>query len=88
LQNAKIHTKAAEVNEGRAPGDCAKISEIHQLVKEDTDLQNLLKEDKQILKNPVTKLWDLKKNGACPSNKASAMDYRTEVKDLNDRWWC
>jgi hypothetical protein len=84
LQNAKIHVKAAEVNEGQAPGDCAKISEIRQLVKEDPVLQNLSEKDQQMLKNLVTELWELKKNGACPSNKASAIDYHTEIKDLND----
>lgn len=84
LQNAKVHVKAAEVNTGWALGDCAKLSEIHQLVKEDPDLQNLSKEDERILKNLVASLRELKKNGAHPSNKASAVDYHTEVKDLND----
>ena len=85
LQNAKVHAKAAEVNTGQAPGDCVKLSEIRRLVKEDPALQNLSEEGEAILKNSVTALRDLRKIGAHPSNKASAVDYRNEVRDLNDR---
>jgi len=85
LQNAKVHAKAAEVNAGRAVGDCAKLSEIRRLVKEDADLQNLSEEGEERLKSSVLELRDLKKNGARPSNKSSASDYRLEVQDINNR---
>jgi len=85
LHNAKIHAKAEEVNAGRLRGDCAKLPEIRRLVMEDTDLQNLTEEGENTLKMAVTMQRDLKKIGARPSNKSSAMDYRAEVRDINDR---
>jgi hypothetical protein len=85
LENAKLHAKSLEVNEGRAPGDCAKLPELRRLVREDTSLQNLSEEAEKLLRDDVVALRDLKKIGARPSNKACAMDYRTEVRNLNDR---
>ena len=74
-----------EVNADRAPGDYAKLSELRQLVKEDPALQNLSEETEKLLKDDVVTMRDLKKTGARPSNKACSLDYRGEVRELNDR---
>jgi hypothetical protein len=53
LENAKIHAKSLEVNADRALGDCAKLPELRQLVKEDLALQNLSEETEKLLKDDV-----------------------------------
>ena len=73
------------MNVGRAPGDCAKLPELCQLAKEDLALQNLSEESQKVLKDGVLAMRDVKKVGAHPSNKACALDYRSEVRELNDR---
>ena len=85
LENAKLHAKSLEVNVGRAQGDCAKLPELRQLVKEDLALQNLSEESQKVLKDGVLAMRDVKKVGTRPSNKACALDYRSEVRELNDR---
>ena len=85
LENAKIHAKSLEVNADRALGDCTKLSELHQLVKENPALQNLSEESIKLLKDDVLMMRDVKKTGAHPSNKACSLDYRTEVRGLNDK---
>jgi hypothetical protein len=65
IQNAKIHAKAVEVNAGVScplfplfltdslvdlgVGECLKLSEIKQLVKDDPLLQDLSAEQEEIL---------------------------------------
>lgn len=85
LENAKLHAKSLEVNADRAPGDGIKLPELYRLVREDPALQNLSKETEKLLRDTVVDLRDLKKTGAHPLNKAYAVDYRAEVRDLNDR---
>ena len=85
LENAKLHAKSLEINADRASGDCIKLPELRRLVREDPALQNLSKEAEKALKDSVVELRDLKKTGARPLNKACAVDYRTEVRDLNDQ---
>lgn len=53
LENAKIHAKSLEVNADCALGDCTKLSELCQLVKEDPALQNLSEESIKLLKDDV-----------------------------------
>jgi hypothetical protein len=84
LENAKLHAKSLEVNESCTPKDCVKLLELRRLVREDPAFQNLSKEAEKLLMDNVVKLQDLKKIRAHPSNKAFALDDRTEVHDLND----
>ena len=85
LENAKLHAKALEVNADRAQGDCAKLPELCQLVKEDLALHNLSDEAEKLLKDGVLALQDLKKTGARPSNKACSLDYHAKVSELNNK---
>ena len=84
LENAKLHVKSLEVNEGRAQGNCAKLPELRWLVKEDLALQNLSEETEEMLKDDLLMMQDLKKTGACPTNKGCALDYQAEICELND----
>ena len=75
LENAKLHVKSLEVNEGCAQGNCTKLPELRQLMKEDPALQNLSEEAKKMLKDDLLMMRDLKKTGAHPANKGCALDY-------------
>lgn len=85
LENAKLHAKSLEVNADRAPGNCAKLSELRLLVKDDPALNNLSEDSMKLLKDGLLASRDVKKTGARPSNKACSLDYRAEVRELNDR---
>ena len=76
--------KSLEVNEGCAQGNCAKLLELHWLVKEDPALQNLSEEAEEMLKDDLLTMQDLKKTGVHPTNKGCALDYRAEICELND----
>ena len=73
-----------EVNEGRAQSNCAKLLELRWLMREDPALQNLSEEAEEMLKDDLLVMQDLKKTGACPTNKGCALDYQAEIHELND----
>ena len=85
LENAKLHAKSLEVNADCDLGDCVKLSELRQLVKGDLAFQNLSEEAEKLLKDDVLAMQDVKKTGACPSNKVCSFDYRAEVHEFNEK---
>ena len=66
LENAKLHAKLLEVNEGHAQGNCAKLPELRQLVKEDPALQNLSEEAEEMPKDDLLTMQDLKEDWSPP----------------------
>ena len=52
-ENAKLHVKSLEVNEGHAQGNCTKLPELRRLMKEDLALQNISEEAEKMLKDDL-----------------------------------
>jgi hypothetical protein len=68
----------------REVGDRLRIAEIRQLVKDDPSLQDLSKAQEIELRNELLSARDQKRQGARPSNRSAAQDYRRQVEQLND----
>ncbi|KAI0245566.1 hypothetical protein BJV78DRAFT_1287477 [Lactifluus subvellereus] len=69
LENVKIHKKSVEMNADRDAGNRVCINELHQLVKDDPNLQNLLKAQEAELREELM---------------SAAQDYRRQLEQLND----
>ena len=69
----------------RSRGDCIKLSELRQRVKEDPAMQNLSKDEEEELRKEVTDLREQRQLGARPTNAAACQDYRHQLKSLNDQ---
>ncbi|KAG6848529.1 hypothetical protein H0H93_016284 [Arthromyces matolae] len=82
MWNARVKHKAMELNEGRAKGDCVKLSDIQAQVREAIDKGEYsdTEDDKMIeeLKNSR----ELKSKGARSSNRAAAVDYNGTTRRL------
>ena len=100
IENAKIHKKSIEMNEGtlitsyfgflsflnkgREIGDRLRINELRLLVKDDPKLQNLSKAEEKELQEELLASREEKRLGARPSNRSAAQDYRRHIAQIND----
>ncbi|RDB20088.1 hypothetical protein Hypma_012876 [Hypsizygus marmoreus] len=82
LQNAIIHDKTVEMNEGRAPGDRLKLKEIQQLVLQDEELQNLSKDRQNELLKNLEDHRALHATGARAGNHAANVDASKNIDSI------
>ena len=68
----------------RAVGDRLCINDLHQLVKDDPDFQNLSKAQEAELREELIALWEEKKQGVQPTNRLAAQDYHRHLEQFND----
>ena len=64
-------------------GERKKLHEIHQLMLDDPNYQNISPEEEAAMKAAVSASRELKKLGARTTNKSAAMDYRSVLEELN-----
>ena len=65
-------------------GNRVRLPEIRAMVREDPNFQNLTKEQEQEMKDEVMALRQEKKVGARPTNQSAALDYRRNLKSINN----
>lgn len=68
---------------GRPQGRRLKLKELRELVNDDADMQRLTLEEQEELKDELVAHRSLKTEGARPSNRSAALDYRTTVERIN-----
>lgn len=64
-------------------GERIKVAELHQLIADDPAYQNLTREEEDQMKQDVLDHREMKKVGACPTNKSAAQDYRAQMLQMN-----
>ena len=64
-------------------GERVKVAELRNLIAEDPAFQNLSTELEEEMKQAVLDHRELKKVGACPTNKSAAQDYRGQLTQMN-----
>ncbi|KAL0567261.1 hypothetical protein V5O48_014726 [Marasmius crinis-equi] len=94
IWNAAMKPKAAEVNTGKEKGEKVSISELHRLVREDTVLQESMKDDKkskEMVEDAMAARED-KMMGVRGSNRVAARDasnilerFTSEANNLHER---
>ena len=60
-----------------------KVAELWNLIAEDPAYQNISTELEDEMKLVVLELQELKKVGACPTNKSAAQDYHAQMVKMN-----
>jgi len=65
-------------------GNKKNMAEICELIKGDSTYHNLTKEQEEEMKNEVLSFHNLKKKGACMTNKSSVQDYQRVCGNMND----
>ena len=65
-------------------GEKKNMAKIHELIKGDSAYDNLTKEQEEEMKNELLSFHDVKKRGACTTNKSSVQDYRRVCGNMND----